>query len=193
MVTGGVGSLRHRLAGSAGGGGAHRGPGGAAAGRRGVGDLAPGRRRGQQQGVAGTRWRHGRQRHRGVQAGAAALWGLRRAVQLGRQQAVLVLRTSDLRRDGSGWFIQTPGSLRPPKATPTWISRRVTLTNCRSVRARTQKSGMYWKGVPGIWVMLPPTEPHSGVRSVQLNDAERLRLPPCDGERNSGADKEKSR
>lgn len=40
--------------------------------------------------------------------------------------------------------------------------------------------------------MLPPTEPHSGVRSVQLKDAERLRLPPCDGERNSGVDKEKS-
>lgn len=60
------------------------------------------------------------------------------------------------------------------------------------MRARTQKSGMYWKGVPGIWVMLPPTEPHSGVRSVQLKDAERLRLPPWDGERNSGVDKEKS-
>lgn len=40
--------------------------------------------------------------------------------------------------------------------------------------------------------MLPPAEPHSGARSVQLKDAERLRLPPCDGERNSGVDKEKS-
>lgn len=44
---------------------------------------------------------------------------------------------------------------------------------------------MYWNGVPGIWVLLPQTEPLSGARSVQLRDAERLRLPPCDGERNS--------
>lgn len=39
--------------------------------------------------------------------------------------------------------------------------------------------------------MLPPAEPLSGARSVQLRDAERLRLPPCDGERNSGVDRGK--
>lgn len=66
------------------------------------------------------------------------------------------------------------------------VWERLTLTNCRSDSARTQKSGMYWKGVPGIWVTLPPVEPLSGARSVQLKDAERFRLPPCDGERNSG-------
>lgn len=69
----------------------------------------------------------------------------------------------------------------------------VTLTNCRSVRARTQKSGMYWKGVPGSWVLLPQTDPLSGARSVQLRDAERLRFPPCDGERNSGTDRGEQR
>lgn len=61
-----------------------------------------------------------------------------------------------------------------------------TFTYCRSDSARTQKSGMYWKGVPGIWVLLPLTDPLSGARSVQLSEAERLRLAPCNGDRNSG-------
>lgn len=103
VVTGGVRRWRHTLAGSAGGGGGggggHLGKGGAAARRRSAGDLAPCRRRGQQQGVAGPRWRDGRQGHGRVQAAAAALWGLRRAVQLGGQEAVLVLSTRDLREE----------------------------------------------------------------------------------------------
>ena len=41
-------------------------------------------------------------------------------------------------------------------------------------------------------MLLPPTEPLSGVRSVQLSDAERFRFPPCDGDRNSGIDREGS-
>lgn len=55
--------LRHRLAGSAGRGRGHLGKGGAAARWRSVRNLAPRRRRGQQQQVAGPRRRHGRQRH----------------------------------------------------------------------------------------------------------------------------------
>lgn len=104
VVTGGVRRWRHTLAGSAaggggGGGGGHLGKGGAAARRRSAGNLAPRRRRGQQQGVAGPRWRDGRQGHGRVQAAAAALWGLRRAVQPGGQEAVLVLSTRDLREE----------------------------------------------------------------------------------------------
>lgn len=105
VVTGGVRRWRHTLAGSAGGGGGggggggHLGEGGAAARRRSAGNLAPRRRRGQQQGVAGPRRRDGRQGHGRVQAAAAALRGLRRAVQLGGQEAVLVLSTRDLREE----------------------------------------------------------------------------------------------
>lgn len=63
VVTGRVRSLRHRLAGSVGGGRGHLGNGGAAAHWKSVWNLPPRRRRGQQQGVAGPRWRHGQQRH----------------------------------------------------------------------------------------------------------------------------------
>lgn len=103
VVTGGVRRWRHTLAGSAGGGGGggggHLGKGGAAARRSSAGNLAPRRRRGQQQGVAGPWWRDGKLGHGRVQAAAAALWGLRRAVQLGGQEAVLVLSTRDLREE----------------------------------------------------------------------------------------------
>lgn len=101
MVTGKVRRLRQRLAGSAGGRRDRLRNRGAAACRRSVRHLAPCRRRGQQQGVADPRWCHWRQRHRCVQAGAAALWRLRRAVQLGRQETVLVLSTSNLRGNDS--------------------------------------------------------------------------------------------
>lgn len=109
-VAGGARRLRQRLAGSAGGRGGHLRNRGAAARRRGVRHLAPRGRGGQQQGVAGPWWRHGRQRHRRVQAGAAALWRLRRAVQFGRQETVLVLSTSDLRGENSGATVQIMGS-----------------------------------------------------------------------------------
>lgn len=100
-VTGGVRRWKQWLAGPAGGRRGHLRNGGAAARRRGDRHLAPRRRGGQKQGVAGPRWRHGRQGHRRVQAGAAALWWLRRAVQFGRQETVLVLSTSDLRGENS--------------------------------------------------------------------------------------------
>lgn len=98
------GGLGQRLAGSAAGGGGGLGQSGAAAGcrwrrrRLSVRPLALCRRRGQRQRSAGPRWRHGGQRDRRVQTSVAALWRLRRAVQPGRQETVLVLSTSDLGR-----------------------------------------------------------------------------------------------
>lgn len=92
------GGLWQRLARSAAGGG--RGQRGAAARRRrrlSARQLAPHGRRGQRQWVAGPWWRHGGQRDRRVQASVTAVWGLRRAVQPGRQEAVLVLSTCNLR------------------------------------------------------------------------------------------------
>lgn len=109
-VTEGGRRLRQWLAGSAGGRRGHLRNRGAADHRRGVRQLAPRRGGGQQQGVAGPWWRHGRQRHRRVQAGAAALWWLRRAVQFGRQETVLVLGTSDLRGESSGAAAQIMGT-----------------------------------------------------------------------------------
>lgn len=82
--------LRQRLARSAAGGRSRLG-------QRGVRCLASCRRRGQQQWIAGPRWGHGGQRDRYVQTSVTALWRLRHAVQLGCQETVLVLSTSDLR------------------------------------------------------------------------------------------------
>lgn len=174
------GALGQRLARPA-AGGYHLGHGASPARRRGLrlGRWVLHRRRGQTYWGAGPRWRHGGQGHRRVQAAAASIRGLGRTVQPGGQEPVLVVSPSDLRERGQRYSHLISGMSQN-------LRSAVTLTNCRSVRARTQKSGMYWNGVPGICVLLPPTEPLSGPRSVQLRDAERLRLPPCDGERNSG-------
>lgn len=89
--------LRQRLARSAAGGRGRLGQRGAAARRGSVRRLAPCRRRGQQQWIVGPRWDHGGQRDRYVQTSVTALWRLWHAIQLGCQETVLVLSTSDLR------------------------------------------------------------------------------------------------
>lgn len=100
VVTGRRGGLRQGLARSAAGGRGRLGQRGAAACRGSVRRLEPCRRRGQREWIAGPRWGHGRQRDRYVQMGVAPLWRLRHTVQLGCQETVLVLSTSDLRRTG---------------------------------------------------------------------------------------------
>lgn len=75
--------LRQGLARSAAGGRGHLGQSGAAARRGGVRRLAPCRRRGQRQWIAGPRRCHRGQKDRCVQTGLTALWRLGHAVQFG--------------------------------------------------------------------------------------------------------------
>lgn len=67
----------------------------------------------------------------------------------------------------------------PPPRTP----QSLTLTNCRSLSARTLKSATY--GVTALsWLLLPPTgDETESERSWQLSEAERLRPLTWDGER----------
>lgn len=67
---------------------------------------------------------------------------------------------------------------RPPQA-----PHGLTLTNCRSVSARTLKSATY--GATALsWLLLPPTgDEMESERSWQLSEAERLRPLTWDGER----------
>lgn len=93
VVAGRGRGLRQRLARPAAGGG---GCSATRWNRLGVGELTPHRGRGQRQRAARPRRCDRGQRDRRVQAGVTALWRLRRAVQVGCQETVLILSTSDL-------------------------------------------------------------------------------------------------
>lgn len=90
---------------------------------------------------------------RQVGFGSAAVRGLGTTVHAGGGEAVLVLLPRDLQGESKrdGVEVASPRRPRPPPA-----PRSLTLTNWRSVRARTLKSATY--GALALsWLLLPPT------------------------------------